>query len=94
MLIDNQELIRNVFFNYENHRLNIAKFNNIKFSHYTSAEAAISIIKNKKIWMRNIKVMNDYSEVKYGQFLLTEIWHHSDIGNEIKKTIKIYSFRN
>lgn len=39
---------------------------NARFAHYTSAEVAISIIKNKEIWMRSASVMNDSSEFDYG----------------------------
>src|SRR5262249_6692823 len=42
-----------------------------KFVHYTSAEAALNIIKTKCIWMRNTTCMSDYSEVQHGfQILL------------------------
>jgi hypothetical protein len=37
-----------------------------RFVHYTSAEAALSIIKNKRIWMRNAVSMADYREVQHG----------------------------
>jgi len=40
--------------------------NEAKFVHYTSAEAALSIIKSKRIWMRNATCMSDYSEVQHG----------------------------
>jgi hypothetical protein len=36
------------------------------FVHYTSAEAALSIIRNKRIWMRNAMSMADYREVQHG----------------------------
>ena len=41
-----------------------------RFVHYTSADAAISIIKNKRIWMRNTTCMSDYSEVQHGYKML------------------------
>ena len=37
-----------------------------KLVHYTSAEAALKIIRNKSVWLRQTKLMNDYSEVEYG----------------------------
>jgi len=37
-----------------------------RFVHYTSAEAALSIIKSKRIWMRNTTCMSDYREVQHG----------------------------
>ena len=37
-----------------------------KFSHYTSADTAIKIIRTRELWMRNVRTMNDFSEVKHG----------------------------
>ena len=34
--------------------------------YYTSAEVAVSILKNREIWMRNALTMNDYLEIEYG----------------------------
>lgn len=45
---------------------NEAKESRARFIHYTSAEAALSIIKSKRIWMRNTICMSDYSEVQHG----------------------------
>jgi len=38
----------------------------IRFVHYTSAEAALNIIKTKRMWMRNTTCMADYREVQHG----------------------------
>lgn len=40
--------------------------NNRRFVHYTSAEAAVGIIRNREIWMRKSSVMNDFMEFEYG----------------------------
>jgi hypothetical protein len=37
-----------------------------RFVHYTSAEAALSIINSKRMWMRNAMSMADYREVQHG----------------------------
>lgn len=37
-----------------------------RFVHYTSAEAALKIIRTKRFWMRNTKCMADYREVQHG----------------------------
>jgi hypothetical protein len=34
--------------------------------HYSSAEAALAILQNREIWLRNTTVMNDYTEVQHG----------------------------
>jgi hypothetical protein len=39
------------------------------FAHYTSAEAALNILKTKRLWMRNTQCMVDYREVQYGHDL-------------------------
>lgn len=38
----------------------------MRFVHYTTAQAAMSIIARKKVWLRNILFMNDFSEVSFG----------------------------
>jgi hypothetical protein len=40
-----------------------------RFAHYTSAEAALSIIRTKRIWMRNATCMTDYREVQHGRHM-------------------------
>lgn len=46
----------------------------IKFAHYTSAQVAMDIIKardeDRCLWLRNAMLMNDFSEIEYGQQLL------------------------
>jgi hypothetical protein len=41
-----------------------------RFVHYTSAEAALSIIRSKRVWMRNTTCMSDYREVQHGYGIL------------------------
>lgn len=38
-----------------------------RFVHYTSAEAAMAIIRSGSVWLRNALLMNDFSEVEHGQ---------------------------
>ena len=38
----------------------------IRYVHYTSAEAAIQIIRSKRIWMRSTTCMSDFREVQHG----------------------------
>ncbi len=37
-----------------------------RFVHYTTAEAALSIIRTKRFWLRNTNCMADYREVQHG----------------------------
>jgi hypothetical protein len=38
----------------------------LRFAHYTSADAALKILREKRIWMRNVTCMADYREVQHG----------------------------
>ena len=47
-------------------KLEAVRANSTRFVHYTDANAALSIIENKEVWMRNATCMNDYLEIEYG----------------------------
>lgn len=49
-----------------------------QFAHYTSAEAALSIIKNKELWLRNTTCMNDYMEVEHGYKQIHSFFNNKD----------------
>lgn len=59
---------------------------NIRFVHYTSAEAALGMLKHKNFWMRNARVMNDFSEVEYGCGMLVSAYR-SPLGGRLKKAL-------
>jgi hypothetical protein len=40
------------------------------FFHYTSAASGHLILKNRQFWLRNARLMNDYSEIRHGMTLL------------------------
>ncbi|WP_334129058.1 DUF2971 domain-containing protein [Sneathiella sp.] len=44
------------------------------FVYYTSAETAINILRNRELWFRNAKVMNDFSEISYGIDLIRKVF--------------------
>ncbi len=48
----------------------------LRLVHYTSAEAALSIIKSKRMWMRNTNCMADYREVHHGFNIFYEFFEH------------------
>ncbi|WP_396642869.1 hypothetical protein [Methylomonas sp. 2B] len=54
----------------------------LRFAHYTSADAAMNIIKNREIWLRNVQCMNDYMEVRHGIECLAKAYNHEAIGRE------------
>jgi hypothetical protein len=41
-----------------------------KFAHYTSADTALKIIRDRKLWMRNTACMADYREVMHGHEMM------------------------
>jgi hypothetical protein len=45
-----------------------------RFVHYTSAENALSIIRTKRLWMRNATCMADYREVQHGFDILARFF--------------------
>lgn len=44
-----------------------------KFAHYTSSEAALNIIRTKRLWMRSTTCMVDYTEVVRGHKILCDL---------------------
>jgi len=59
---------------YESLRQSNVNDEQLRFVHYTSAEAALSIIRNKRLWMRNTTCMSDYSEVQHGFEMLNKFF--------------------
>jgi len=49
-----------------------------RFAHYTSAEAAIKIIEQKRVWLRNTTCMVDYREVQHGYNILRKAFGDAD----------------
>lgn len=71
MVNDVTQMIQKIFFPQYEQR--VANFNK-HLAYYTSAATAISILENKKIWMRNVRCMNDYSEINYGIQLMKKVF--------------------
>lgn len=55
-----------------------------QFSHYTSAEAALNIIRTQKIWLRSASIMNDYAEVQHGENCLKHCLFSTGIGARVE----------
>lgn len=60
-----------------------------KLVHYTSAENALNIIRGERFWLRNVRCMNDYSEVQHGIQLLLQIFNDQDEAR-IKRLVAIF----
>lgn len=60
------DLAFRIFFPHPIRRMEEMRRSDKKFVHYTSAETALSIIRERKVWMRNAMVMNDFNEIHHG----------------------------
>nr|VFK18671.1 MAG: Protein of unknown function (DUF2971) [Candidatus Kentron sp. LFY] len=59
-----------------------------KFVHYTSAESAMHIIKNRQVWMRNAQCMNDFMELEHGYECLIEAYNSDPEGKKFQAVIE------
>jgi len=55
-----RERLIQIFHPYALERLANAQSQGTRFVYYTSADAAISILKNKEVWMRKSSCMNNF----------------------------------
>lgn len=78
--------IRSAFFPHTAQRMKQMEDQGRRFVHYTSAEVAVSIIRNAEVWMRNSGVMNDYSEVDHGLLLLDRAYQ-GEPGKKLKQVL-------
>lgn len=66
-------ILNDTFFSWGKHR-EAEVDGHVKFAHYTSAQVAMDILRAKEedrcLWLRNAMLMNDFSEIEYGQQLL------------------------
>jgi hypothetical protein len=69
--VDAAQLIDDTFFAYSNERM-AELSEDVRFVHYTSADAAMKIIQGeagkRHLWLRNATEMNDFSEVQHGRY--------------------------
>lgn len=68
-------------------KIELARKNEIRFSHYTSAYVAMEIIEKNEVWLRNAIVMNDFSEVQHGENCLHQAWIDDGVGGRLKKLL-------
>jgi hypothetical protein len=64
--ISQQDRITQVFFPHTEEKLREVKAAGNRFAYYTTAEVALKILTERKVWMRNTMTMNDYMEVEHG----------------------------
>lgn len=73
-------------FPYAIERISAAKRDHLKFAHYTTAESAALILKNRSLWLRNASMMNDFSEVEHGRACLAHIFQ-AQLGGQFQKAV-------
>lgn len=62
--------------------------NSRRFVHYTSAAAGISVLRNRKVWMRKPQWMNDWTEVEHGLECLQHMYTKGEGGAKFKAAIE------
>ena len=78
--------IREIFFPYAHRMATEVQAKRQRFVHYTSAAVAESIIKSRRIWMRNAATMNDFLEVEHGLDLLASAYR-GEPGKRLKTAV-------
>jgi hypothetical protein len=68
-----------VFLPYAARRTERVEKANGRFVYYTSAATACSILEKEEVWLRNARLMNDYSEVSYGWQCLLAAWNDPEV---------------
>lgn len=77
-----------IFYPYYLERTKAVADDNINFVQYTSAEAAMNIIKNNEVWLRNSQCMNDYLEVEHGLNCLVTAFKNEENGKRFQSTLE------
>jgi hypothetical protein len=67
------------------------KATSARFVHYTSAEAALKIINQKQIWMRNAACMTDYREVQHGFSFLLRFFADKEKAKSFKDAVNVFA---
>jgi len=68
--------IANIFFKERIQSVKGATDSKVLFAHYTNATSALSIIRNKSLWMRQASDMNDFSEIEQGIEVAKKVFVH------------------
>lgn len=85
--MDDLKRLSSIFHQYYSEKKNLFLKSENKFVHYTSAEAAIKIINNEEIWLRNATAMNDYLEVEYGQDTFVSFYNSNSNFKEVVNSV-------
>jgi hypothetical protein len=86
-MIGAEERFAKIFFPEASKRMAEVKARKTRFVHYTSADSAMGILKNRELWMRNSSCMNDYREIMHGLESLRAAYDASDSGKRLRKSL-------
>jgi hypothetical protein len=85
-LTPEQLKLAQIFFPFATRKQMEVRARNTRFVHYTSAEVAVSILKNEEVWMRKSNTMNDFMEIEHGLSCL-KASYDGEPGNRFKATL-------
>jgi hypothetical protein len=80
--------IEAILFPYATRRRKNVQHSNIRFVHYTSAEAGISILENRCVWLRDYRLMNDFSEIQHGLDCIKNYLYEHELGKRLKLALE------
>lgn len=75
---DFDELLTAALYNDQQKAIERLSNGTSKLAHYTSAENGLNLLKSRTFWLRNVKCMNDYSEVSHGIDNLVKVLRKND----------------
>lgn len=61
-----EEKLRQIFMPQYLRRIEDVRVKEKRMVHYTSAANAVNILRSKEFWLRSVRIMDDFSEVRYG----------------------------
>lgn len=76
-----------LFIPYYLEKLEALDAGSFQFVQYTSAEAAMSILTNNEVWLRNAQCMNDYLEIEHGHECLVQAFHSEPEGQRFQRAL-------
>ncbi len=79
------DFLESIFFAQTRDRQEQLEARKLRLAHYTTAENAVNIIRNKTMWLRDTQCMSDYSEVMHGY---TQLLEYFDTEGKRDKFIK------
>jgi Protein of unknown function (DUF2971) len=79
--------LERIFFSFTQKRVDEAIASGGRFVYYTTGEVAVSILRNKEIWLRKAQVMNDFSEITHGFECLNSAYK-DEPGKKLKSSLE------